>query len=401
MSTIPKPDQCLSGEVIECKIAIILWKIFSPIFLIVGISGNLLSIAVLSRQRMRFTTTSVYLRLLAVVDTFVLLVAVLRHVLYYYAGINIRAQTTVGCKLHSWISPSVSALSFWLLPVITVDRLLMVKYPIWAKAHCTRRSSFIIFLVMFITLLLINLHFLLFQERMEMLHGNSSNITSDQVIDDLQSVKCAPGTAESQNFYNKIWPIAVFLLYSIMPIGFLITCNVVLVKEVTKRTAKNRARRSFDPRKVREQKDLRSLTIMLVSVCVFFVIISVPACVHLILESYVYSEFDAAKRLLSWTVVTLLLFSNNTVNFILYCFTGKVFRKELVSMLKDVKSLIQKRVNKLLNKRVHPTERKEQQIPREVKGFAGPSSLDPKTANTNVCGSELVKAAVITDSLFF
>ena len=368
----------------ECIIALGLWKFVSPLLMIVGISGNLLSLAVLSRKRLRHTTTSVYLRLLAIADTGVLLFPVLRNVIHYYNGVNIRTLSMFGCKFHSWISTSSLAVSIWLLPVIAIDRFILVKHPIWAKVHCTRRSALIVVAVMAAIVLCVNSHILIYQERTEVFA--KSNATLEPVL--VASV-CNPGTVGYKKFYHKTWPVMMFILYTITPLAIVITCNVVLVRELTRRTRINQARRAVETQNEQEQRDLRSITKMLVVVCIFFVIISLPTCVHMIIGPYVFdrkSPHDVAKGLLMYTIVTLILYCNNTVNFILYSFSGRVFRNELLSMLRQAKKRLAKR-------RIYPTETVSDQTRQMNKATdgtaAGQSSPQTRSTNTNSANTKL------------
>ena len=374
-------DPCTNRDFLECHIAVVLWKVISPILMIVGISGNLLSLAVLSRKRLHFTTTSVYLRLLAIVDTGVLLFPVLRNVIFYYTAVNIRALSVVACKFHSWLSTSVLAVSIWLLPVIATERLILVKYPIWAKVHCTRRSAITSVAVLSAIILCINSHILIYQTRTEVFA--SSNTTREPV---LMAAKCNPGTIGYKKFYHKTWPVIMFVLYTLTPLVILVTCNVVLVRELTRRTQTNQARRAIEAQNEQEQRDLRSITKMLVVVCIFFVVISLPTCVHMIIGSYVFdsrSPHDVAKGLLMYTVVTLVLYCNNTANFILYSFSGRVFRNELVSMLRHARQ-------RLVKRRVYPTEtvsdRQTQHTAKGTDSDAGGQS-STHTKSTNACST--------------
>ena len=368
---------CTNRDFIECHAAVVLWKIVSPLLMIVGISGNLLSLWVLSRKRMRYTTSSVYLRLLAIVDTGVILLPVLRNLIYYYTAVNIRELSMFACKFHSWLSTSVLAISFWLLPVIAMDRLILVKYPIWAKAHCTRRSAIIAAVVLMTIVLCTSSHILIYQARIEVFV--SSNTTTEPVLVD---VKCTPGSVWYKKFYNKTWPVIMFVLYTLTPLVILVTSNVLLVRELTKRTHQNQARRSLEAKNEQEQRDLRSITKMLVVVCVFFIVISVPTCVHMMIDSYVFdprNPHDVAKRLLMYTVVTLVLYSNNTANFILYSFSGRMFRNELFSMVRQAKQ-------RLINTRVYPIETASDQTPQIANDIdddgAGQSTMQTKSTNT-------------------
>ena len=344
------PELCEPGNFSECRVAVALWKIFSPLLLIVGIIGNSLSMAVLSRQRMRQTTTSVYLRILAIVDTTVLLVGIPPNLMYYYSGLDIKKQGAFPCKFYSWLSPSVTTLSWWMLPIITFERFIMVKYPIWAKNRSTKTSAVFVFLALVAAVGLVNSHILIFLTTNEIRMSSNVTIASVDVY-----VQCSSYSELYGTFFIKIWPAVILVLFSFAPITFLITCNLFLIIELKKRAHRNHTRRAIDDGNIRDRRNVRSVTKMLTTVCIFFLIVSTPVCIYHVINRYVFdrtSPQDFAKELLFKSVVQLLMYSNNTFNFLLYTLSGNVFRKELRSMFERAR----RSVMKYLNRRVYPKD---------------------------------------------
>ena len=337
---------CRKTDFLECHVAVFLWKMFLPVFLVFGVPGNILSVVVLSRKRMRNTTTSVYLRILAIVDTTVLLISVPRQMLYYYASIKVTNLSNFSCKFYPYLTPSCIALSWCLLPVITLDRFIHVRYPIWAKEHCTRKSAVVVFLVLTLTILAINFHRAAFYSIQEV--GVSPNSTKVSVI-------CGPTSEWYGQFRDKIWPVIFTSLFSVTPVACQLVCNVLLVRQLTVRSRQNKARKSLEAGHKREQRDLKSVTRMLLVVCVFFTLSSVPQCTQLISKRYLFDTdipHDVAKELLFQCIVQILMYSNNSINFLLYTVSGRMFRRELWYMLQHARHP----VLKWLGRSVHPME---------------------------------------------
>ena len=92
---------CTHLNFLECYVAVWLWRILSPMLLLVGILGNCVSFVVWSRKRMRVTNSSVYLRILAVVDTCVLLIATLRELISHTTDVDIQEINDISCRIHS------------------------------------------------------------------------------------------------------------------------------------------------------------------------------------------------------------------------------------------------------------------------------------------------------------
>ena len=344
--------------------------------MVVGLCGNILSIVVLSRKRMRITTTSVYLRFLAVSDSLVLLIGTLRQLIYFYSDIDIRELTDLACKVHLWLAYNVIGLSCWLLCVISTDRLLAIKFPLWAKSHCTKRIALVIVIVLSVAVSLIDSHLLMFMYRDEVY--SSSNKTNTSVLLD---VACNPNPTNIQyvKFKNKVWPFLTFFLYSFSPIVWLVTCNIFLFKQLSLRHVKKQKSRQVDTEGRRERKDLKSLTKMLIVLCVFFIVVTVPTCVYMIVTPYVFartSAHDTAKKLLFSSIASVFLYSNNTFNFIIYCVSGSLFRKELRHLFKEVKVYFLKR----LNIRIDPHQTLNEST---LETKAGPSIIETTCTNAN------------------
>ena len=168
-------------------------------------------------------------------------------------------------------------------------------------------------------------------------------------------LKCSPISEWYDRFYWKIWPIIILSVHCLMPVTFQIACNVILIRNLARRSRQNRNRKALNARHEGEQRDLISVTKMLIVVCVFFVVSSVPMCIRLILMSHIFDmsfQHDVAKRLLLQCIVQLCMYSNNSINFLLYTLSGRVFRNELRSMLEHAR----RPILRWFNKRLYPTE---------------------------------------------
>ena len=338
---------CQRSDFIECHVAGTLWKIFAPLLLVVGVIGNVVSIAVLSRQRMRHTTTSVYLRLLAVFDTVVLLVFLPRKLVYFHSSVDIKDLSVFACKFVSFLTPTSTTVSWCLLTVLTIERLILIRYPVWTKKHCTRKSALIVSAILVSVIVAVNFHSILFQ-----------NLRWKEVISTANTTvrvngKCVPIPNWYSVFRKKVLPLIVLVVFSMAPIILQIVCNVLLARELVIRSRKRQAR-SLQDSSDKHERDLRSVTRMLVVISLFFVISSVPQCIQLSLQPYIFKPRigpNIAKDLLMKAVIQLLMYSNNAFNFLLYTLSGKVFRKELWCLCEEVKRKMLQRLGRNV---IHP-----------------------------------------------
>ena len=72
-----------------------------------------------------------------------------------------------------------------------------------------------------------------------------------------------------------------------------------------------------------------SLTVTLVAVNVTFVVCNAPVMVFLLNRDGWFEPHQGAAYSLTWTVVVMAMYTNNALNFVLYCATGSKFRAEM------------------------------------------------------------------------
>ena len=412
------PSPCEHTDYYPCHLAVLLWKIFCPVLLVVGLVGNSIAIAVWSRKRMRFSTTSLYLRFLAIVDTAVLVVAPLRELVFYSSGTDIQVINDFSCRFHSWLVFTVTALSAWILAAISIDRLILVKFPLWAKVNCSKKSVVRVFIILTLLIGFINTHMLIYLEKVTIYTLNKH--TNKSVVFD---EACLPHSNLYKVLWHSIWPVAVLILYSIGPRVCLTVCGIMLIKSLSMRNASLQSSIQLRPQKAEQtrsptikqamiglslvddkrqneqqnpanagtsqsikeaprekdtksihnepdtktethvqktrqttnqpaqnksqhHRDLRPLTKVMIAVCLFFLVCTLPVCIFLILERVFYDvniPKDLASRRLALAIVALILYCNNAFNCVIYCLSSKVYRHELANLFQDIRSNFAKR----------------------------------------------------------
>lgn len=132
----------------------------SLIWIIFGSVGNLLSLAVLLRQKMRIHSTFTYLTLLSICDTLVLYFGLMRDYLVHKYGLDVNGHLL--CKVHVFSFYFVLHMASWLLVAVNIDRLIAASFLSLSKKWCTPRMALKVSLVIAIVLILLNAHFLYF-----------------------------------------------------------------------------------------------------------------------------------------------------------------------------------------------------------------------------------------------
>lgn len=83
------------------RVALWVWLIGSPTLLIVGTLGSIISITVMSRKNLQLSHAIVFLLALSVMDLLVLYTGLLRHWMKQLTGTDIRAYSSLSCKVSS------------------------------------------------------------------------------------------------------------------------------------------------------------------------------------------------------------------------------------------------------------------------------------------------------------
>ena len=100
-----------------------------PVLIILGTFGNIFSFLILRSRAMLKFSTYFYLMVMALADTLVLYVGLLRLWVGELTGRDLRDRADWVCKLTNVLGYTVSDFAVWLIIVVTVERFLVVCYP--------------------------------------------------------------------------------------------------------------------------------------------------------------------------------------------------------------------------------------------------------------------------------
>ncbi|GFS16703.1 growth hormone secretagogue receptor type 1-like [Elysia marginata] len=423
----------MSDELLEDEINRYLWLIVSPILLVIGSVGNVMSIAVMSRSNMRTSQASVYLIALSLADLVVLYTGLIRYFIKEVSGVDIRTLSAAGCRLHITMVYMSLDISVWILVAFTGERILSVFMPYKVKNICTRVTSLVMIATIVIIMLILNGHFLFGLAPVTITFGD--NTTSRDV--------CTFASSEYEQFIVNVWPWIDFCVFNLVPFLLLSIGNTCIAVRVviSRRRAKkvgepganqrtlginglsaanssltrearatpetsrslhmpaptetvasnsqqpiitqrgifhcaeslcvppicgtknvsvhgdvtangaNRlgrseatSRASFkmtdqDPpiRTSARNDRTSSMTAILLLLNFVFLATTTPVSIYFIVQDSwhkrITTDKEYALHRLTFTVVNLIQYFNNSINFILYCITGSRFRKELQAML--------------------------------------------------------------------
>ena len=300
----------------------------SPCLITLGLVGNSLVFVVLNKSSMKQTTCSIYLRFLAVFDSLVLCVALVRHWIINIMDYDLRDYSPFVCMIHTWATYWVSYTSAWLLVSVTVERCVCVWFPHKVKTFCTKRKTYIIIIAIILIMALTNSHFI---------------YILGKDIDTTKNWTRCHNIYEDSNVLTFTWPWVDFLIYSLFPSTILSVCNISVIykvissnRRIIQNSSSNETNSQNSSVTFRRSQE-SSLTAMLLVTSITYIVCTAPFCIHIIYyASFARKVFDDTKSAavvgLVFAVVNMLQFTNNCINFILYCVSGRRFRAELKTL---------------------------------------------------------------------
>ena len=316
------PTQPGFESYLEYKISHWLWLYFAPVLILGGGLSNILAVVVLRSHLFRGTGTTFLLTALAVADFTVLVTNVLRHWILRLTDYetDIRNFTNAGCKTHMFLAYFVAHWSAWTLVLVTAERAVSVWMPLRARILCSQRRVVIVWLMLTAAVAAVNAPILKYYEL----------LTFRILFDD--GTVYVYSSCDTRNDYVRetvlYW--SDFAMLNAGPSLFIFFFNIFIVVKLTR----PQVQRQNDKK---SKKAVTSVTVMLFVVSVIYLVANTPATVYFLgvdtffktsnTDSYVF-----AKMLLTYTVCNLVAYVNNSINFLLYCLSGELFRRAVADM---------------------------------------------------------------------
>lgn len=299
----------------------------SPVILIVGTTGNIISFFILRRNMFRISTYF-YLAILAIADLVVLQFGLLREWIGELSGYDIRNASNLSCKLFVSLTYLGSDFSVWLIVAVTTERFIAVCFPLKASVLCSVNKARSVTLSLLCMAFCLNVHFLWTTELSEV-HLNTSDVA-----------KCTAGP-KFDFLLTDVWPLVDAFTYSFIPtficsvLNTLIIRRVIIARKYRGQLQKCNTGRNHLLKKSLPSESTIKLTKMLLAVSLTFILTTLPNSIYIVVQNY--WNFDHGENLLleisnfalARTVTDHLMFINHSVNFFLYCATGKKFRKSM------------------------------------------------------------------------
>ena len=139
---------------LEMKVHDFLFMYISPVVILFGTLGNILSLVVLQSRHYKSSPTSIALSALALADIGLLTTGPLRHWIRLVSGIDVRLFANISCKIHYGLTYLTHTLSGNVLALTCFERFLCVWFPLKVGKWITK-------LRMLIAVIMVNILYLL------------------------------------------------------------------------------------------------------------------------------------------------------------------------------------------------------------------------------------------------
>ncbi|CAF1502882.1 unnamed protein product, partial [Adineta ricciae] len=318
-------------------ITLTLLRIYPILFICVGTAGNLLSVYVVLRSKLRRHSTFIYLAFLSIIDLAVLYTFCVNFILHAWFNIDLQQVSLTACKIYSFSIYFFPQTSAWILTAVSIDRVVALTRGV-RKTRKTRQT-YAILISIFLILFLLNIQFLFYNNTYVLSLQNeqqtnvSTNTTSDltltsssvyRIVDtdvDINVIQCSSEYSnEYKYFYSNYWVYIDATVNVYLPFALMFLCSTIIFLSVlrTMRDAHNSNKRLV----------ARNLSTMLLSINAMFVLLTAPIVFYLMFEKRTFksganqsdTKLKARYKMIKLLFI-ILMNANHTGNILVYCLT--------------------------------------------------------------------------------
>lgn len=355
------------------KIGLWFHLIWPPIIVPIGLIGNTLSLVIMLQRQNRYISCCTYMAVLAIADN----ISLLRRGFEWVIYIGKKPYTDIECQVLAFIGLSAIQWGMFLIVLMTVDRLLAITFPLKATLYCKPGRAKLLSFVAFLTSFLFSIPHLMSTRPVGNNYFCATYTVDFQLMDYyawanvivnsfapfvaltvmniliIRKIKVHAREVEkhnqhqNQSRYSNIRPMSTIcspenpsMLIFQMNLenenssqADDVKLNYTRQKRTQSLQGVRRAKKTNVPIKRTKLRSTEAhLAIMLILVAFSFVILNVPQAVRYILYLSIdrYKDPDTyATYILVYHLSTKLYFTNNAINFFLYCIGGSKFRRSL------------------------------------------------------------------------
>lgn len=298
------------------------YSYFTPLILIVGICGNVLSLSVFLSRNMRKMSASIYLASLSTADiatlVFYVFVEWLRRGLVHIApGSRIEFLESEGiCQILLYLSYISRLMSAWIIVLFTIERYMGVCHP-FKRRDTSQKGTIRIIVALLIVCGVLVLY--------------------KPILSGSHTIRNRTACASKPEFrYVSFVLDSIFaIMITFIPFLIISVLNFLIIRKLVKRH-----RGYKENQLVTEESTIRlEFTVILLAISFFFIAFNLPFFI-VWSRNFLHSRFlisqgepadvDYWNAVLS--ITRTIFYMNYCINFFLYSVTGAYFRRELKAL---------------------------------------------------------------------
>lgn len=295
-----------------------------------GLLGNFLVMFVLWSIESKMSTTYMFLLNLTTTD-FMYCMFQLSRSAPFFEDTDLIHKSTTWCQLWYYCVRSLKFISVWTLVGVTTERVLMVYWPLKIKMLVTRKRTLIAIIVIDIFGFLTSIYIL-------WVYRNHPTHTIESLDEDMSN-SCS-GNPSPQN--TIIYMLATHfrsreelcLLFAIPCILIFFSNTAIIYKLHQKKIQRSRLSRYNMNISIRDYAKSQSTSVLLVTVSFIYLLLTGPYYISLFIwqtDPFVVSidKVRDAIACLELSICIILMHFQVTINFVLYCMSGTLFRSQM------------------------------------------------------------------------
>ena len=288
-----------------------------PILVTFGVTGNILSLIVLSQRRLRRSSTNVLLIGLAMSDLLYLLSTVVRKstcIISRFDPILSYKYFVLSFSGAYYVNTCFSRVSSLLVAVISIERLLAVTLPMKVRLLC-RRTTVVITVIAVLVFTFASLVLLPLQYAVKYVNKTPYLRYNDFYLENKEFVE----------IYNRYLTVAVLRW---LPKVIVVVCNGIIIAFLWRRTIPVEAAENVISM-ANVSRTQRKITLMLVTVAVVFVLTLLPGdafwLASMLVDGFrLYGKYNNLFDVLSDVTLTFEII-NSSINFVIYMVLNSTF----------------------------------------------------------------------------
>ncbi|XP_052809427.1 delta-type opioid receptor-like isoform X2 [Mya arenaria] len=266
----------------------------------------------------RKSSIGIYLSALAIADILVLTLPGMEFWLITVHHKYIRDSSDLLCKLFSFVTPALACLSAWILVALSIERMLRVCAPL--KMNVLSKPKHAIFAVAAVTVTVSAIF-------LPLISGSS--------LEKFGNMSICLYIDESIFTPEAFTALDMTFLFAAPFLIMLINNSIILVKVagcVERYCGKSRESNTVR-NSPRHQRMLKTITRRVILLCVTYMTCNAPLMIlNAIGSSTNYDQLSPLFHNLNF-MFHILLYLNNSINFLLYCLIGSSFRNDCLKMM--------------------------------------------------------------------